>query len=138
MAEVKVTGDDSQRTRGHPASDSRSKRWIGIPKWEAHQTRGNPIEAFGRQATPIGYVVQVMWPIGGFIWHRPVAIEVREGDKVDRLPIPDITSRILIAFGLIGMVIGVLTSFLGSGGNRRRKPYDRRTEGSATCHREGR
>jgi hypothetical protein len=77
--------------------------------------------AFSRQITPIGRAVQIRWPDGGFTWHRPVAIEVRQGDEVRRLPIPDVTSRTLIAIGLIGLAIVVLASRTRRGGNRRRK-----------------
>ena len=84
-----------------------------LPKmsgWPISETRGEPITAFGRQITPIGCVFQIRWPKGVFIRHRPVAIEVREGDMMHRVPIPNTTRRITTALTLTGLAVAVLGS----------------------------
>lgn len=80
------------------------------PTLQISETRGESLLAFDRQTTPIGRAVQVRWSGISFIWHRPVAIEVRQGDSVQRLPIHDATSRAIIAVVLAGLAIVVLAS----------------------------
>src|SRR6266849_5764116 len=67
------------------------------------ETRGNPVETFNRQTTPIGRVVQLRLPFGSITWHRPVAVEVRQGETVHRLPIYDTTSRAISVIVLTGL-----------------------------------
>jgi hypothetical protein len=81
-----------------------------MPGWPISETRGEPIIAFGRQITPVGRVFQIRWPRGGFIRHRPVAIEVREGDVLHRVPIRDITRRITTTLTLTGFAVAVIGS----------------------------
>jgi len=76
-----------------------------IPGWPIYETRGDPITISGRQITPIGRVFQVRWPRGGFIRHRPVAVEVRQGDVLHRVPIPNTTQRITTTLMLAGLAI---------------------------------
>jgi hypothetical protein len=52
-------------------------------------------------------VVQIVWPRGGLIWHRPVAVEVRRNDGVVRLPIQNRTRRAIILLSA-GLSAGVL------------------------------
>src|SRR5205085_10467537 len=72
------------------------------------ETRGEPIMAFGRQITPVGRVFQVRWPGGRFIRHRPVAIEVLQGDVMQRVPIQNTTRRITTTLMLTGLAIFVI------------------------------
>jgi hypothetical protein len=81
-----------------------------MPGWPISETRGESITAFGRQITPIGRVFQVRLPRGGFTRHRPVAIEVREGDVLHRVPIPNITRRITTTLTLTGLAVAVIGS----------------------------
>ena len=81
-----------------------------MPGWPISETRGEPITAFGRQITPVGRVFQVRWPMGGFIRHRPVAIEVREGDVVHRVPISNTTRRITSVLTFTGFAVAVIGS----------------------------
>ena len=81
-----------------------------MPGWPISETRGETITIFGRQITPVGRVFQVRWPRGGFIHHRPVAIEVREGDVMRHVPIPNTTSRITSTLTLTGFAVAVIGS----------------------------
>jgi hypothetical protein len=80
------------------------QRQLKVPAFQISETRGNPVETFNKQTTPIGRIVQVRLPIGSFTQHRPVAVEVREGDTIYRLPIHDYTSRVISAIFLTGLV----------------------------------
>jgi hypothetical protein len=79
-----------------------------MPEWPISETRGESIKASGMQITPVGRVFQVRWPKGGFILHRPIAIEVRQGDLLHRVPIRDTTQRITSALMLTGLAIFVI------------------------------
>jgi hypothetical protein len=92
-----------------------------MPGWPISETRGEPITAFGREITPVGRVFQIRWPRGSFIRHRPVAIEVREGDVMHRLPIPNPTRRITTALTLTAFAVAMI----GSLWVRRAKTYSK-------------
>jgi hypothetical protein len=80
------------------------QRQLKAPVLQISETRGNAVETFNRQTTPIGRVVQVRLPFGNIVWHRPVAVEVRQEDSTYRLPIQDSTSRVISAIVLTGLV----------------------------------
>ena len=84
---------------------------LRAPGWHIGRTRGKPFTAFGMQVVPIGFAVHVSWPGGGFTWHRPVAVEVRQEDTIYRLPIYDSTSRVISAIVLTGLAT-VLVPFV--------------------------
>ncbi len=92
-----------------------------IPEWHISETRGKPFAAYGRQIIPVGRVVQISWPGGGFTWHRPVAVEVHQGDKIRRLPIYNATRRATAMVMLVGLAIVVLVSAWRRGGSIRRR-----------------
>jgi len=77
------------------------------PGWRAYETRGQPIHAHGREVTPIGRVTRIAWPGGGLIWNRAVAVEVRQGSEITRLPIRNATRR-AIALLLLGVAAATL------------------------------
>ena len=85
------------------------QRQLKAPVLQISETRGNPVEAFSRQATPIGRVVQLRFPFGGITWHRPVAVEVREGDTISRLPINDPTMRTIGVLASTGLAIAIVS-----------------------------
>ena len=76
-----------------------------MPGWQIDETRGKPSLILGRQITPVGRAVQVSWSGGGVIWHRPVAVEVRQGDATRRLPIQNVTRRAIIGIALAGLLL---------------------------------
>jgi len=107
---------------------------LKAPALQISETRGKSVTAFDRQTTPVGRVVQVRWPGGSFTWHRPVAVEVRQGDTILRLPIHDVTFRAIGAIVLTGLAAVVLISLL----MRRARPregeeqHDHRGESEST------
>ena len=82
---------------------SPKKPWLQIS-----ETKAEPITAFGRQITPIGRVFEIRLPTGGFIRHRPVAIEVRQGDVIQRMPLHNATRRATATIMLTGLTVVVI------------------------------
>ena len=97
------------------------QRQLKVPALQISETRGNPVTTFNRQTTPIGRVVQIRLPGGSFTWHRPVAVEVREGDSMYRLPIHDTTSRATSAMVLTGLAVVLVSLSIRKVRLRRRK-----------------
>src|SRR5579871_4572283 len=65
--------------------------------WQKDEIRGQPVQTWGYECIPIGQVLQVKWPGGGVVWHRPLAVEVRQNGQSTRLPISDVTRRLQIS-----------------------------------------
>lgn len=70
-------------------------------------TRGQPLRIQGREITPVGRLTHMTWAGGGILIHRPLAIEVRQGDTTQRYPLPGAT-RSALALLLPGLVLGAL------------------------------
>ena len=110
------------------------QRRLKAPALHISETRGKSVTAFDRQTTPVGRAVQVNWLGGSFTWHRPVAVEVRQGDTIHRLPIHNVTSRAIGGITLTGLAVVVLISLL----MRRARPqegeeqHDNRGESEST------
>ena len=83
---------------------------LKAPGWRIGKTRGEPFAAFGRQVVPIGYAIQASWPGRGFTWHRPVAVEIHDGDNIRRLPIHDVTLEAIISIIMTGIAIVILST----------------------------
>ena len=61
--------------------------------------------------TPISQALIVNFPYGGFVWNRPLAIEVDDGETTKRIPILDVTRIVqlsLIGFGFIFVILTLL------------------------------
>lgn len=83
--------------------------WKPSVKWGT-QT-GQPINSSIGKITPISWALQVMFPNSGFVWNRPVAVEIDRIGQVQRVTIVDVT-RISI-FVMAGLGLGVtLGAFL--------------------------
>ena len=65
--------------------------------WETKE--GAAVTRHGRTVTPVSQVLRVATPFGGFVWNRPVAVMVAEGDAVTRHTIVDVTRYALWAMG---------------------------------------
>jgi len=87
------------------------QRQLKAPVLHISETRGNTVETFNKQTTPIGRVVQVQLPFASVSWHRPLAVEVRQEGTMYRLPIYDATSRVISAIVLTGLAT-VLVPFV--------------------------
>lgn len=80
--------------------------WKPSVKWGT-QT-GQPINRPIGTITPISWALQVIFPNGGFVWNRPVALEIDQNGQVQRITIVDVTRiTILVMAGLgLGVTLG--------------------------------
>lgn len=85
----------------------RSQRF---PLVRISEMRNKPITTHGKEITPIGRVFQVSWPGGAFLWQRPVAIEIYQGDVMRRLSIQNTTRRATSIIILAELAIVVLAA----------------------------
>jgi hypothetical protein len=76
-------------------------------------TSGEPVKKDDVTVTPISQALIITFPYGGFVWNRPLAIEVDDGKTIKRIPILDVT-RIaqlsLIGVGFIFTIMALLFS----------------------------
>ncbi len=72
-------------------------------KWQA-QT-GESVEIEGMVITPRSQVLQIRFPLAGFVWQRPTAVTVERDGRTETIPIVDVT-RIAVwaVFGLTAVV----------------------------------
>ncbi len=64
---------------------------------------GEKIETQDVVVTPLSKAIVVSLPMGGFVWNRPVGIEVEKDQQIKRIPIIDVTLIAqlgIIAFGM--------------------------------------
>ena len=80
------------------------QRQLKAPVLRISETRGNTVETSNKQATPIGRAIQLQLPFANITWHRPLAVEVRQQGATSRLPIHDVTSRVISFIFFAGLV----------------------------------
>jgi hypothetical protein len=84
---------------------------VDIAKWVRYETKsGEPIRAGGVTVTPHSGVLTVHWPNGAWVWNRPLAITVEEGNFSHRQPITDTTRQsqwILLGLALLFILKGI-------------------------------
>jgi hypothetical protein len=59
------------------------------------------------EVTPIARSTHLAWRGGGLEWHRPAAVEVRDGAGVRRIPIYNATRRTIGLLALAGLVASI-------------------------------
>lgn len=92
-----------------------------MPNVHFEKARGSPLTRGGVEITPIEHVTRMTWRGGQFTWRRPIAVEVREGVRVWRAPIHDVTRRAQVTALLVAVALGWLAvrAQLQASGNRR-------------------
>jgi hypothetical protein len=63
--------------------------------------------------TPQSQALTIRWPLGGFVWNRPVAILVEREHGAERIPITDVTRMAqwsLLGLSIVFSTIAVLRS----------------------------
>lgn len=89
---------------------------------QVNTSRGEPITTRYGQIVPVTRVVKLRWPGGGLNWKRPAAIELQQGQSLQKLPIQNATSRTIFTIVLTGVAITLgLSLFLK---NRRGHQHD--------------
>jgi hypothetical protein len=81
-----------------------------VLSWETKQ--GPTITAHGRTVTLAAQALCLRTPFGGFVWNRPVAVEVDEGGLVTRQPIVDVTRMALWAIAGGTLLVTLITGLL--------------------------
>ncbi|HEY7832013.1 MAG TPA: hypothetical protein VIG30_00495 [Ktedonobacterales bacterium] len=72
------------------------------------QAHGSVLRQQGREVTPVARVVRIAWRGRQVEWHRPLAVELREGGAVVRIPIHNATRRAVVSLLLSGCALGTL------------------------------
>ena len=70
-----------------------------IIQWQTHL--GEEVTVGDISLTPQSRALILRWPGGGLVWNRPVAVVIKQGDRLSRLPIVDVTR--LAQIGLLGL-----------------------------------
>ena len=73
---------------------------------------GETIVASGVRVTPQSRALTVAWPGGGWVWNRPVALEVVQDGEVRQVPIVDVTRWSQIALAGLTVLFSVATVLL--------------------------
>lgn len=63
--------------------------------WE--ESVGEPVVRGDAVVVPHSQALVVRLPFGGFVWHRPIAVEVERDDRSERVPIRDVTRTVQLA-----------------------------------------
>jgi hypothetical protein len=82
-----------------------SKSERHIPELHIKETEGPAVVVQDRHIRPVGQAVMLKWSRGALIWHRAAAVEVRQGENLERLPITNSTRRTIIAIVLSGLLL---------------------------------
>ena len=81
-------------------------------------SKGQPIKYDGKVLTPVSQALTVQLPFWGWVWNRPTAIEIDDGQSIENIPIVDVTLMARIGLYGIGLAAGVLALMAG---RRRRR-----------------
>ena len=68
--------------------------------FQVQTVSGQKVAVESVTVTPQSQALIVRLPIGGFVWNRPTAILVEQGETAKRFPIVDITR--ILQLGLLG------------------------------------
>jgi hypothetical protein len=87
------------------------QRQLKAPVFRISETRGNTIETYDKQMTPIARTIHVQLPFTSIVLHRPRAVEVHQQATTYRLPIYNVTSRVTSIIFFTGLAT-VLVPFV--------------------------
>jgi hypothetical protein len=77
---------------------------------------GKPVTAGDLTVTPQSRVLVVRSPYGGWVWNRPVAVQVaqanRPGTGPARIPIVDVTRLAQLGLWGLSLIFSIITLFL--------------------------
>ena len=79
-------------------------------KWEL--VSGSPTTVGEVTVTPQSQALSVRWPNGGWVWNRPVAVQVERDGQSERLPILDVTRAAQLTLYGISLFLALLTILL--------------------------
>lgn len=89
-------------------------RFREMVQWQT--ISGKPVTAGDLTVTPQSQVLVVRSPYGGWVWNRPVAVQVEGGNAPDaglaRIPIVDVTRLAQLGFLGLSLIFSIMTLFL--------------------------
>jgi hypothetical protein len=68
---------------------------------EIRKMSGDPIVTGDVRVTPVSWSLVGRWPLGGFVWSRPFALDVEEGGQIRRVPIVDVTRLVQVSLAAL-------------------------------------
>jgi len=77
-------------------------------------TTAEPVSAGDATITPEARAWVVRLPFGGVVWHRPVAVRVERGGRIERIRILDLSGWLVALFTgltLVATALLLVTSF---------------------------
>jgi hypothetical protein len=84
---------------------------------ERRESAGTPVRVGDATLTPVARSFIFRWPRGGGVWSGPAAIIVEREGRTDRIPIVNVSHRIL--WGLRLGAVALIATWMA--GHRRRK-----------------
>lgn len=85
--------------------------YTDLIQWET--TSGQPMTVGDLSITPQSQALTIRWPLGGFVWNRPVAVLVAQDGDTERIPVTDVTLMAhlgLLVLSVLFTLIGVLSA----------------------------
>lgn len=80
-------------------------------QWERHT--GEPLTVGDVTVTPESQALSLRLPFGGFVWNRPAAVLVDDGNGRQRMPIPDVTRTAQLALFAAAALFLIVAVALG-------------------------
>lgn len=69
---------------------------------------GTPVSTERGVISPVSQAIFVRFPFGGYVWNRPIAIEVQTEYGVDRLRIRDVTLMAQLSLYMFAFIAAVV------------------------------
>ena len=89
-------------------------RFREMIQWET--IAGKPVTAGDFTVTPQAWALIIRGPYGGWVWNRPVAVQVepagRPGASAGRIPIVDVTRLAQVGLWGLSLIFSMMTLFL--------------------------
>ena len=75
-------------------------------QWET--VTGEAATVGGRTVRTQSQALMLRWPRGGYVWNRPVALLVGQGEEIERVPIVDLTRVLQWGLVAVGAIVSIL------------------------------
>ena len=83
-------------------------RFKEIIQWQTDS--GKQVKVDNITVTPQSWTLAIRWPFGGWVWSRPLAVQVEQGDRLTttRLSIVDVTRLLQVGLFGLSLIFGML------------------------------
>ncbi|HVN54252.1 MAG TPA: hypothetical protein VMT46_07970 [Anaerolineaceae bacterium] len=84
--------------------------------------QGKPIQVGAFKVIPESQSISIHFPFGGFVYNRPIAVQVERDGTLDRIPIVDVTRLALLGLAGFSFFFTIVLSMrMGRAARPRRK-----------------